>query len=95
MVLIDLTDIQPQGLIHGAGVMADDKRGVAVNFQALAELADIAAGITGGKGCRPDPVPGYIMDDVGELVHVDQDLSRDLSACGSSMAGNEIFCEYQ
>lgn len=75
MVLVDLADIQPQGLIHGAGVMADDKRGVAVNFQALAELADIATGITSGKGRRSDPVPGYVMNDVGELVHVDQDLS--------------------
>ena len=75
MVLLDLTDIQPQCLIRGAGVMTDNKRGITVNFQTLAELTDITTGIASGEAWRSDSAPGHVMDNVGELVCVDQDLS--------------------
>ena len=91
MVLMSLSDIQPQCLINGAGVVTDNKRGVAADFQSFAELTDITASIAGGEGLGPDPVPGHVMDNVGELVYIDQDLSRDLSARRPCMAGNNIF----
>ncbi len=72
-------------------MVADDKRGIAVDFQTLAEPTNIAAGIARGEGRCPDPVPGHVMDNIGELAYVDQDLPRDFSACGPCMAGDKIF----
>ena len=90
MVLINLTDVQPQRLIDRAGVMADNKRGIFADIQTLAELADIATGIAGGEGRCSNPVPGHVMHYIGELVCIDQDLPRNLPARGPCMAGNKI-----
>ena len=70
-----LADIQPQCLISRAGVVADDKRDITADFQALAELADITPGIASGEGRSPEPVPGQVMNNIGELMYIDQDLS--------------------
>jgi hypothetical protein len=71
--------------------MTNDEWYVACHSQPFAKSAYVAAGVTSGKTGASDPVPGYVMDHVRKLAHIDQCLQRDFSPRRSGVTGNKIL----